>query len=88
MPEVNETVWQFGRTTTWATGPVVATDITYAGIPHTIQTKVYVEYGDSGGPLIDSRGFVRGQLTRMNTANRDGYFVPIGLALYTLGYRR
>ena len=80
-----DAVWQFGKTTLWSWGTVKDTAVSYAGIDNTVRTTCYVDHGDSGGPLIDNQGRVRGLLTRMDP-DHNGYFVPLGFALRTLGY--
>lgn len=82
--KIGDRVWQFGRTTVWAFGDVLDTEYYDGANAGLLHTSVHVEGGDSGGPLVNAFGHVRG----ITTSQGDffGNFVPIGLALYALGY--
>jgi S1-C subfamily serine protease len=77
-------VWQFGITTQADVGVVEEAGTRDDGFRPVDVVLIYVSPGDSGGPLLDDSGHVRG-FTR-SLFNYHGYFVQIGAALRALGY--
>lgn len=86
-PQKGEIVWQFGFRTGWARGRVVKV------MPHSPLTnvggEVYVnskiQPGDSGGPVVNTRGELVGLNLHADSEKGQQFFVHIDVTLKALG---
>jgi len=84
LPAVDDVLWHFGRTTTWAAGKVSQLDVRVNSID-VIEVDVRVNFGDSGGPLVNAAGELVG-ITLSKSGENTMFVVLIDQALTALKY--
>ncbi|MFH1046941.1 MAG: serine protease [Patescibacteria group bacterium] len=87
-PQVNELLWQFGERTGWSRGRVVRqvpNNISEAReIRGMVQMRMLGQGGDSGGPVMNTRGELVGLILRGTAEEGRQFFVRIDVAMRAL----
>ena len=84
LPDIKETVWRFGHSSSWTEGRVKKNGAVVGGNQNMIVTKSFSWGGDSGGPLLDRNGQVLGILLTHAIFKGEANIRPIGQILDAL----
>ena len=84
LPDIQETVWRFGRSSSWTEGRVKKNGAVVGDNQNMTITRSFSLGGDSGGPLLDRNGQVLGILLTHSVFKGEANIRPIGQILDAL----